>query len=151
MTTERPPESPFVLHQARSASFWDALGTRLPLLLMGGIPMLFAHTIGLQRLPHIPCWFLHITGLPCPFCGYTRSFQAMADGDFLFAFTNCPPACALYVLCGLMLVWNGVAILSGRRLEMGGRLGLPFKKSAWLTTVILVLANWAYRLALGFK
>ena len=36
-------------------------------------------------IPKLRCWFYHATGIPCPGCGLTRSFMAMARGDLLRA------------------------------------------------------------------
>jgi hypothetical protein len=135
----------------RPASFWDALGSHLPFFLMGGLPLLFAHAIELNDLPLIPCLFLKFSGFPCPFCGYTRSFQAMAKGDFIYAFTNCPMACVLYIVCVLMFIWNAVAILSGMRLAPGEVFRLIPQKPAWLFLLCLVLMNWGYRLVCGLQ
>ncbi|MBD1999390.1 DUF2752 domain-containing protein [Leptolyngbya sp. FACHB-541] len=34
------------------------------------------------RVPLLQCPILHLTGIPCPTCGMTRSFMAIAQGDF---------------------------------------------------------------------
>lgn len=33
------------------------------------------------RIPFLVCPLRHFTGIPCPGCGMTRSFMAIADGD----------------------------------------------------------------------
>ena len=140
----------FIIYR-RPASFWDALGPHLPFFLMGGLPLLFAHTIKLKNLPLIPCLFLNFSGSPCPFCGYTRSFQAMANGNFIYAFRNCPLACVFYISCIFMFIWNGGAIVSGMRLETGKLLRIVFKPRAWFFIFCLILINWGYRLVCGLK
>jgi len=135
----------------RPDSFWDVLGFHLPFFLISGLPLLFAHTIKLQHLPLVPCLFLKFFGFPCPFCGYTRSFWAMASGDVMFAFKNCPLACALYIACMLLFIWNAVAILSGMRFSPGKLFRLLSEKPAWIFLVCLVLMNWGYRLMWGLK
>jgi len=37
------------------------------------------------QIPGLRCWFYHVTGIPCPGCGLTRSFMAMARGDVVRA------------------------------------------------------------------
>jgi hypothetical protein len=37
------------------------------------------------RVPLLQCPILHLTGIPCPTCGMTRSFMAIAQGDFSLA------------------------------------------------------------------
>lgn len=34
------------------------------------------------RVPFLGCPVRHLTGIPCPTCGMTRSFMAIAQGDF---------------------------------------------------------------------
>lgn len=123
----------------------------LPLFLMAVLPLLVAHAIGLVHLPPVPCLFAEFSGVSCPFCGYTRAFQAMADGDFLFAFTTCPLAYVLYIVCMFMALWNGAALISGSRVKAGKRFWMGFEKHAGLVIAGLVLMNWGYRLALGLK
>jgi hypothetical protein len=50
------------------------------------------------------CPFLTLTGHPCPFCGGTRSFAYMWQGDL-------PHSATLYPLGPLMFVGTGAAIL----------------------------------------
>jgi hypothetical protein len=130
----------------RPAFFRDLMASHLPFFLMGGLPLLIAHIMGLEHLPQIPCLFLEFSGFPCPFCGYTRSFQAMAGGDFVYAFSNCPLAGVLYIACVCMVLWNGVAMVSGLRVERGSLFRIISEKRAWIFLVCPILMNWGYRL-----
>jgi hypothetical protein len=142
----RPSAMRLFMTYRHPASFWDVLGPHLPFFLISGLPLLFALTLELNELPLIPCLFLRYSGLPCPFCGYTRSFWAMADGNVMVAFKNCPLSCVLYIACLFVFIWNAAAILSGMRFERGKLLRPALKQRAWFFLLCLVLMNWAYRL-----
>src|SRR4030081_432153 len=54
--------------------------------LLAGLLLLLAHTRGFFLLQASPlaapsCPFFYLTGHPCPFCGGTRSFAYMWQGD----------------------------------------------------------------------
>ncbi|RJP93861.1 MAG: DUF2752 domain-containing protein [Desulfobacteraceae bacterium] len=151
MKNSRPPTNALFCKRWRPDSFWDVLGFHLPFFLVSGLPLLIAHTIRLNELPLVPCLFIQYSGLPCPFCGYTRSFQAMADGNFVYALNNCPLSCVLYLACLFMFIWNGAAIFSGMRFERGRFLRVILKQRTWFFLLCLVLMNWGYRLMFGLR
>jgi hypothetical protein len=61
------------------------------------------------------CGFKNLTGLPCPGCGLSHSFCALANGDIVksFAFNLLGPPSFLL----LILVWWRSALVLSRRLE----------------------------------
>ncbi len=137
----------------RPRSYWDVVGLHLPLALVTGIALLLANTGACGFLPVKRCTFLWLTGYPCPFCGFTRSFQAMAHGDWMFAVQNCPLACILYIAVAFVFAWNmtglllGVKIIRGRLMRLRPGTG---RRAAFFVGVLIIL-NWAYRLSLGLK
>ncbi|VBB43156.1 hypothetical protein TRIP_B250251 [uncultured Desulfatiglans sp.] len=133
----------------RPPSWWDVAGRHLPLALIGAVPLALAHFVPISRLPGVPCLFLKWTGVPCPFCGYTRSFWAMAQGDWAFAFRNAPLACLFYGAAILLLLWNGGALLSGCRFSRGRLLQIPGRLTGPLILIgaLLLLSQWLYRIA----
>jgi len=151
MKSDRPRAMRLFIKNQRPASFRDLITSHLPFFLMGALPLFWAHTVQLTHLPLLPCWFLEFSGLPCPFCGYTRSFQAMAGGDFVYAFSNCPMACVLYIACICMVLWNGAAMVSGMRVERGSLFRIIPEKRAWIFLVCPILINWGYRLISGLQ
>jgi hypothetical protein len=115
--------------------------------------LLLPNWASFRHLPSMPCTFLWLTGYPCPFCGFTRSFWAMTLGDWAFAFQNSPLACLVYVMAALVFAWNATGLLLGLRLERGKFLRLRPGRGRWTigSLTLLVLLNWAYRLILGLK
>ncbi|HJV49192.1 MAG TPA: DUF2752 domain-containing protein [Geothrix sp.] len=63
------------------------------------------------------CAFHALTGLPCPGCGLTRAFVALAHGRLREAWTLHPFAFPLYAFClaGLGAPWLQARILGGPR------------------------------------
>lgn len=141
------------LSWTRPRSYWDAVGLHLPLALLTGIALLLSSCDKCGFLPLKHCTFLWLTGYPCPFCGFTRSFRAIAHGDWVYAIQNCPLACLLYIVVAVVFAWNmaglilGVKIMRGRLLRL--RPGTGGRAACFVG--ILVILNWAYRLSLGLK
>ena len=89
----------------------------------------------------------------CPFCGFTRSFWAMAQGDWAYAFHNAPFACVLYLAVAVTFAVNAAGLLLGRQIRVG-----RFLQQRWIRgrqgvyiVAALFLLNWFYRLALGLR
>ena len=91
----------------------------------------------------VACPLLEIVGLPCPTCGGTRAFAALAAGKGIEAFAWNPLAA---LLAATMLMWLPAAalIIAGRvpspavptRLPLAVRWAVP----------LLIAANWVYLL-----
>ena len=141
------------LSLSRPPSYWDVAGVHLPLALVTGIALFLANWVPCDILPLRHCTFLQFTGYPCPFCGFTRSFWAIADGDWAFAMQNCPLSCLIYIATVLVFGWNTTALLFNVRIRRGpllrlsrvqARLGIYF-------VIMLFVLNWIYRLSNGLK
>lgn len=90
------------------------------------------------------CMLRRVFHLPCPGCGMTRAFAALAKGDWSAALALHPlsPVLAFELGAGWM-VW-GLALASRRPLRLPGRLdGLLFANLAAL------VALWLGRMATG--
>lgn len=135
----------------RPRSYWDVVGKHLPIALVTGIPLFLSFWVPLRVMPLRQCTFLQITGHPCPFCGFTRSFWAFSKGDWSFAFSNCPLAFLVYVAVVVMFLWNTIGLLSGVKIERGRFLHIDachvHRFIVFVTTLFLL--NWIYRLSLG--
>lgn len=108
-------------------------------LLVGLVAMAWlARRLG---LPLPGCPLRELTGVPCPFCGSTRAFAALAELNFLGAFRLNPLVSFAALVAGA--VWGGELLRSG---------GSPVRLSAstntrahwkWLLAGALLL-NWIY-------
>ena len=123
-----------------------------PALIAGGV-LLAAVLLPLDRIPYVICTFLRLTGYPCPSCGLTRGFVAMAHGQWLAVLHTCPLAGLLYAATALIFAVNTAALLCGVRLTPGR--WLKWRARAWVVFLcffgLLILLNWVYRLMHGMK
>ena len=147
-----PPHSPF-LSVTRPRSYWDVVGAHFPFALVTGIPLFVSKWIPVDLLPLRPCTFLQLTGYPCPFCGFTRSFQTISHGDWAFALYNSPIACLVYVAVLVVFVWNAAGLLFGVKLSRNRFLRLKAGRARWGIAIfsVLLALNWVYRLGMGLK
>jgi Protein of unknown function (DUF2752) len=74
-------------------------------------PLLSPHT---AESGPVLCPFRRLTGLPCPGCGMTRSFVALAHGDIgsAFAYNRLGPL--LMAIFVLAVAWKLLSLLSPR-------------------------------------
>ena len=93
----------------------------------------------------ILCPFKLATGHPCPFCGTTRSFGALVQGDFFGSLAYNPSG--LLLSTGL-LFWvvspERFRALRNRVSNIGRRLTSPTK---WMLFALLLVLAWGYALA----
>lgn len=137
----------------RPRSYWDVVGKHLPLALLSGMALMVAGFVPLRLIPMKPCTFLNLTGYPCPFCGFSRSFWAMARWNWAYAFHEAPLACLFYIAVVLTFVVNALGLLLGRQIRPSRLLWPQGINARWVVIVIfvLLLLNWCYRLTLGLK
>jgi Protein of unknown function (DUF2752). len=89
------------------------------------------------------CPFFALTGHPCPFCGGTRSFAYMWDGDMADAVRLYPFGPALFV--GSLLGTAGLAsgVITGRSWSIN--LSSQQWRIATMGFVIAVAISWALK------
>jgi len=135
----------------RPPSYRYVAGYHLLPALITGTALLLADFVPRYFLPVISCLFLRFTGYPCPFCGFTRSFWAMADSNWEFAFNNCPLACLLYITVIIVFSWNTSALILGIIIKRGKLLQIESDKRRWVVFFFsaLIILNWIYRLSSG--
>ena len=137
----------------RPRSYWDVIVYHLPLTVISGSALFLPYVTTPQRLPLISCTFLRVTGIPCPFCGFTRSFWAVAAGEWRTALANCPLVFGIYFFTVVLFVWNASALISGMVFLPGSLYrSMPAcrRKIACLVCGLFLL-NWMYRLVMGLK
>src|SRR6266705_2513433 len=90
-----------------------------------------------------PCPFYYLTGHPCPFCGGTRAFAYMWEGDISDAVRLYPLGPALFA--GTVVTVGGLAagIVTGR--TWTPRLSALQWKLVGVFAVSLVLVSWALK------
>lgn len=89
--------------QARRCRTLLAWELAFPISLAVALPAI-VHALREYFVPqfHIFCPFLTVTGLPCPFCGLTRSLLNLLQGEFAEAFWHHPFG---------PVIWGGMALL----------------------------------------
>jgi uncharacterized membrane protein YfcA len=97
---------------------------------------------GVNPMP--PCVFHLLTGQPCPFCGGTRSFVAMAHGDIGAAAHVYPLGPLLFVGLVLAVIAAVVSVVSGRR--VGLSIDRRWHRPLLLLGIAVLAANWASKL-----
>jgi hypothetical protein len=87
--------------------------------MLGGLLLWLAYTrvywvisVGHMTLP--PCPFYYLTGHPCPFCGGTRSFAYMWQGDIADSVRLYPLGPALFAGSLVGVAGLAMGIVSGR-------------------------------------
>lgn len=129
----------------------DRGGRQLRWLLVGGCLAVLLTALVLPAILHVTgnfhtCLFLRITGYPCMFCGMTRAFILMAHGHIAAAWQMSPLGVPLFCAMLAALGWGSACLITGKKLLFRWHWG-------WITfvSVLLLLANWLYRIVAGLK
>jgi hypothetical protein len=114
-----------------------------------GAICLTVHNLGWKlQLPET-CMSRLIFGISCPGCGLTRSFVAMAHGEFDLAARANPMGPVLFVLCWLQIPYRILMCLGyGLSVDDGGRLSRVADSIIWILVFGLIL-TWCLRLVFG--
>lgn len=106
-----------------------------------------------EKVPLRICVFRLATGYPCITCGYTRGVVSVAQGRIAETVRDCPAAVPAYAAIACVFAWNAAALLCGRKLGLGRwlRPGPVAVRCIIAAAALIVLANWIYRLLMGFK
>jgi len=143
----------FVIIDHQPSPRRTVLAHHLPLALIAGLVLLAAAFLPQDQNSHTICLFRRLTGYPCPSCGLTRGFVAMAHGQWLEVLHACPLAALLYAATAFVFAVNTAAILCGVCLTPGR--WLKWRARAWVVFLcfcgLLILLNWLYRLIYGMK
>ncbi|EFK10954.1 conserved hypothetical protein [delta proteobacterium NaphS2] len=135
---------------SRPDSYRDVVVAHLPFVLLTGLALLLPFWVPLRSLPLIRCTFLKVTGFPCPFCGFTRSFRSIQEGNIFLAVYNCPISLVIYEFVILFFVWHMAALLMRIKIE-SGCYRLCRSRRLWRIIGIVFFCNWVYRISLGMS
>jgi len=106
---------------------WSALG--LTLVWLGAH---FHHPAQL-------CLIKHLTGVPCPTCGFTRGALSFMHGHIIQTWLYNP---LLYSVLALFVAVTVVRIISARGLQIN--LTGKERSVAWIFAGVLFFTNWLY-------
>ena len=85
------------------------------------------------------CLVKHLTGLPCPTCGFTRGALSLLGGHPAQAWLYNP---LLYSVIALCFAVTAIRIISARSLRID--LTSKERSAAWILAGLLFFANWVY-------
>ena len=85
------------------------------------------------------CLIKHVTGVPCPTCGFTRGALSLLGGHLVQSWLYNP---LLYSVLALFFAATTVRIVSARSLRIN--LTCKERSAAWILAGVLFLLNWAY-------
>jgi hypothetical protein len=116
-----------------------------PICLATALPAI-VHVLRVNLVPqfYIFCPFLTFTGIPCPFCGLTRSLLSLLRGDFAQAFWHHPFGPSIWG--GLALsVFSSLVLLFFQR-----RVALKIPEDLRTASVVaVVLVVWTANILFG--
>ena len=133
---------PLAVTRAQATERWRDLGILLPLVVW----LVYTRLYWVLHAAHLsapPCPFYYLTGHPCPFCGGTRAFAYMWEGDISDAVRLYPLGPALFA--GTIVTVGGLAagIVTGR--TWTPRLSALQWKVVGVFAISLVLVSWALK------
>lgn len=134
----------------RPRSRWAAVAIHLPAALVSGVILLASALYRPGMIPFRTCAFFRLTGYPCVTCGYTRGFSGVAHGNWSLVWNDCPVVFVFFTLMALVFVWSTVAMSTGVILGRGRLLRGRWLAFYGIVLLALMLANWIYRLKMGF-
>ncbi len=96
-----------------------------------------------EPLPNGPvlCPFRLATGVPCPFCGLTRSVVSAGQGRLVLSLDFHVLGPAMLALAAVLLPLSVAAVVSGKP--------IGWRKPVLAAGSVALLAGWALNLALG--
>ncbi len=101
-------------------------------------------------LPALPCGFKALTGLPCLFCGGTRSACAALRGDFAYSLYLNALSIPLLAFILLLALASTLEIARGRPFTHWHSLSRPIFKF-WPALVFFLLVWWAVHLVSALR
>ncbi len=98
------------------------------------------------------CLIKHVTNIPCPSCGSTRSVISLTKGDFNEALLINPMGLIVAVIMSLAPLWILIDIATRRKtlFEFFQKIETYLKRPQYLIPlVLLVIINWIWNITKG--
>lgn len=98
------------------------------------------------------CLFKHLTGIPCPSCGSTRSILALIHGDILHALLLNPLGILLAFLLAVLPFWMLYDLVSRKpTLWMVYTQAELYLKRKWIAipAILVIVVNWIWNIQKG--
>ncbi len=114
------------------------------LLVLSAVIMLSVSIQPFYRGEFSVCPFKNIFGIPCPFCGMTRSFLFLGHGEIRQACRLNPLGPLVYVT--VVVLWFYYAAMMTARKEVMVRLSKNEKRFTIAISAVLIIAAWGYNL-----
>ncbi len=132
----------------RGRAFTAADGLALAGFALVAAALAYPH-MPVLRLLSPPCVFLHLTGLPCGTCGFTRAFVRGGQGDWLGALSVSPFGALLFYAWGLTAIWVAASWLAPSLPRPPGirPTTAPQRSLVRFGVPIAFLLNWVYLIA----
>jgi hypothetical protein len=117
--------------------------------LLGGLILWLAYTriFWTAKAVHVTlpaCPFLALTGHPCPFCGGTRSFAYMWQGDAARAVALYPLGPLLFFATLVAIPMLAVAVLANRDLVVRAPRGV--RRAVFAGALVVLGVSWTLKL-----
>ena len=91
------------------------------------------------------CLIKHLTGIPCPTCGFTRGTLMFLRGNIIQSWLYNP---LLFSAIGIYCILAAVRIVFARGIRV--HLTRQERRIVWAAAVFLFICNWAYVIVVEF-
>jgi hypothetical protein len=98
------------------------------------------------------CLFKHVTNIPCPSCGSTRSILSLLKGDVVGSFYWNPVGVLLFIIMFISPLWILFDVFNKKEtLYSFYKKAELFLKQKWVAipAIVLVLTNWIWNISKG--
>jgi hypothetical protein len=98
------------------------------------------------------CFVKHLTNIPCPSCGATRSVLSLTNGNFIEAFNLNPIGYVIAIIMFIAPLWiiTDVVMKSKTLFYFYEKIEMYLKKPKFaIPLIFLVLINWIWNIIKG--
>lgn len=98
------------------------------------------------------CLFKHVTNIPCPSCGSTRSVISLLNGDFSGALLQNPLGYLIALILSFAPIWILADLITKKQtfLHAYQKMETQLRKTKYATPLALVvIVNWIWNISKG--